>query len=80
MATQMNYDGKAKYQKQGGTGGEPFQTHALTNFDGGRTTKRPSRGPFANGAQMNYEIGESIPVKFEKGQGQKPGTGSMGGY
>lgn len=78
MTTQRNFSGPIPKYKTADKGGGPYATRAKTNFDGGRVTKKG--GGNGRKPQMNFGGSMSIPVNFEKGQGQKPGTGSQGGY
>lgn len=79
MPTQMNHQkGPNNYKRaSSNTDGGPYATQAQTNFDGGRTTKK---GGGKAKRQMNFDITVSTPTGYEKGQGQKSGTGCNGGY
>jgi len=77
MAHQMNYGKSGPYKVAKADGG-PYVTTPGTNYDGGHMTKKD--GGNGRSRQVNFDITENIPVKFEKGQGQKAGTGNNNGY
>jgi len=77
MATQKNWQGDSPPKKAAEPGKATISSGG-GNWVGGDTGK--SKADYARKAQMNFQGSVEIPERFEKGQGQKPGTGSQGGY
>jgi hypothetical protein len=77
MPSQKNWEGTSPPKKAA----EPAKTttnRSEGNWVGGGTSK--SKPNYATKPQVNFEGSIDIPTRFEKGQGQKPGTGQQGGF
>jgi hypothetical protein len=77
MTTSKNWQGDSP-PKKAADPGKTTTSRGGGNWVNGDTGR--SKPDYARKPQVNFEGSIEIPVKFEKGQGQKSGTGCNGGY
>ena len=74
MTTQRNFEGTPPPRsKMNAQPALPTTARSEGNWVGGSTGKSKPR--YTNKPQINFQGSIDIPTRFEKGQGQAPGTG-----